>query len=304
MDNKSNKLDNGVKDGLTSNFVDSFNADYREQKNLDLYISGQKNKSSSAYENNALLSEDGKENFSSESYYNYDCKDSVNLENNRHYNLNHPKKKVYFFRALILLAFTLTITAIFSIKLKSPFLEVENNYSADELYSIICPVTIQNIEPFNNISEVNNDDLTGAVLWYTILTHQNNEYNRYDDKNRIIIPLSDMEQSAKALFGTQSNIDFKTPEYDTFFEVDQATDSVYVLPFSNCDCYMPVIISTSNEQETTVVKVGYVSSTDMSRTTYEPETQNEPNPEKYMDYILKKDSETNNLYIESLRNSE
>lgn len=304
MNNKDNKFDNDFKEGFTSNLVDSFNADYRNQKNLELYISGQKTKSSSAYESNVLLSEEDKEDFNSESYYNYDFKDSENLENNRHYNLERPKKKVYFFRALILLAFTLTITVIFSVKLKSPFLEVGNNYSVDELYSIICPVTIQNIGPFNNISEVNNEDLTCAALWYTILTHQNNEYNLYDDKNRIIIPLSDIEQSAKELFGSQCDINFIAPKYDAFFEIDKTTESVYVLPFSNCDCYMPVIVSVSDKLDTTVVKVGYVSSSDMSRTTYDFETQNEPNPEKYMDYILKKDSETQNLYIESLKDSE
>lgn len=276
-------------------FIDSFIMDYRNNNVKNIYV---KNDNQGTQVNC---------NDIHDNYDSLDNKDVNNDNDDKTLNKKYTRKQSSpFIKGIIMLLLTSTIAIWFANNLRNQINNVDFDIiNEQDINNIVCPLVMQDPSPFNSIEEADPISLTYACVWYTILSHQENEYDSYDEYNRIVIPLKDVEDSAKILFGYSNNVRLENPSEDSFFEMDFDNRLVYILPCSNCDCYMPKIISKESKfKDTIIVKVGYISPMDPCRLACKQDDLLEPTPEKSMNYILKKDKKACNFYIDAVNNIE
>ncbi|NLG92154.1 MAG: hypothetical protein GX485_01055 [Clostridiales bacterium] len=166
--------------------------------------------------------------------------------------------------------------------------------------SFLTTVVMQDPQPFASPDKADEEFVLNASLWKTITANGGSNYNSYDDSGRVLVPLGDVVNACRELFGPDCQLQPKTPAKETFFEYNSETNQFHVALYSSDSSFTPYTESAKKQGDTIVLRVGYVSPSDASRnqTTSAVVT---PKPTKYMEYILKSDPKTKQEYIYAIR---
>ncbi len=166
--------------------------------------------------------------------------------------------------------------------------------------SFLTTVVMQDPKPFASPDKADEEFVLNASLWKTITENNGTNYNSYDDAGRILVPLGDVVDSCRALFGPDCQLQPKTPAQETFFEYNSEENQFHVALYSSDSSFLPYTESAKKQGDSTVLHVGYVSPSDTWRTQTTSAVA-APTPTKYMDYVLKTDPSTGQEYIYAIQ---
>ncbi|MGX8701310.1 hypothetical protein [Caproiciproducens sp.] len=166
--------------------------------------------------------------------------------------------------------------------------------------SFLTTVVMQDPKPFASPDKADEEFVLNASLWKTITENNGTNYNSYDDTGRILVPLGDVVDSCRALFGPDCQLQPKTPAEETFFEYNSEENQFHVALYSSDSSFLPYTESAKKQGDSTVLHVGYVSPSDTWRTQTTSAVA-APTPTKYMDYVLKTDPSTGQEYIYAIQ---
>ncbi len=165
-----------------------------------------------------------------------------------------------------------------------------------EYDTFLAPVVMQDPKPFESTDKADATFILNASLWKTITANSGMNYTSYDDAGRVIVPLGDVVNSCRDLFGPDCQLQPKNPEQETFYEYNSDANEFHVALYSSDSTFEPYTVSTKQQGDSTVLRVGYVSPSDAWRT-QTSSTISAPTPTKFMDYVLKTNPSTNKQYL-------
>lgn len=169
-----------------------------------------------------------------------------------------------------------------------------------EYDTFLTPVIMQDPQPFASPDKAAEEFVLNASLWKTITANNGTNYTEYDDAGRVLVPLGDVVQSCRDLFGPNCQLQAKTPAQETFFEYNSEENKFHVALYSSDSTFVPYTESAKKQGDSTVLRVGYVSPSDVWRTQVSS-TVAKPKPTKYMEYVLKTNPSTNKEYIYAIQ---
>lgn len=172
-----------------------------------------------------------------------------------------------------------------------------------EYDTFLTPVVMQDPAPFESIEEADEDFILNASLWKTITANNGTNYTEYDEAGRALVPLGDVVDACRELFGPDCQLQPKTPAEETFFEYDSVQNEFHVALYSSDSSYTPYTESENKNGGKVYLRVGYVSPSDEWRN-QTSSTIEGPTPTKYMEYELTMDSSTQQYYISAIRSLE
>ena len=163
---------------------------------------------------------------------------------------------------------------------------------------MLAVVVAQDPQPFESPDKADADFVLNASIWKT-MTENNSNYTNYDDAGRTIVPLGDVVDACGELFGPKCSLQPKNPATETFYTYDSTKAQFHIALYSLEGIYEPYTVSAKNEGDSTVLRVGYISPTDPTRTSSSgvSSASRKPAPAKYMDYVLKTNESTKKDYV-------
>ncbi|HIS70033.1 MAG TPA: hypothetical protein IAA58_11805 [Candidatus Gallacutalibacter stercoravium] len=164
--------------------------------------------------------------------------------------------------------------------------------------TFLAPVVMQDPAPFSEAGQMDPQAALTAALWRAISVKEGG-YTSYDSSGRSVIPLQDVQQAARDLFGPSYSLAQQAPAQETYFTFEEEDACYHVSPYSVQDSYSPYTEAAWQEEDAIVLRVGYVSALDPFRTDATGQVQ-QPTPEKYMEFVLQPDGQ-GNYYLAALR---
>jgi len=160
----------------------------------------------------------------------------------------------------------------------------------------------QDPQPFSSPDKADSDFVLNASLWLTMTSDSAANYTDYDDAGRTIVPLGDVVDACRQLFGPDCQLQPKNPSEETFFEYDSQNAQFHVALYSLDSTYTPYTESAKKKDDMVVLRVGYVPPSDETRAQSGSVSSNvTPKPVKYMEYDLKTDASTQKQYIYAVK---
>ncbi len=167
----------------------------------------------------------------------------------------------------------------------------------EEIYYFLEPVMAYNPTPFEDINTAEEQDAFLHAAAYRIslaeqlrMLLEKDETSRYsvDDAGRIVVPAAEMEENYAALFGPDAPLTPRTLSEDTVTYSE--ADSCYYVPFDSLNSgYEGVIDTVKRRGNTYIVRVGYVSITDIQLDEHGNElTPSASNATLFQTYTLEK----------------
>lgn len=162
-------------------------------------------------------------------------------------------------------------------------------------------VVAQDPQPFASPDKADPDFVLNASLWKT-MTENGSGYSSYDDAGRTIVPLGDVADACRELFGPECSLQPKNPAAETFYTYDSAKAQFHVSLYSMESTYEPYTESVRKDAEGSVLRVGYVPPSDPTRAeSGVSSAAGRPKPAKYMEYVLKTDPASRKEYLYAVR---
>lgn len=162
--------------------------------------------------------------------------------------------------------------------------------------TLLTTVVMQDPQPFASPDKANEEFVLNASMWKTITENNGTNYTNYDDSGKVLVPLGDVVDACRELFGPDCHLQPKTPAEETFYEYNSDENQFHVSLYSADSSFMPHTETAKKQGDSIVLRVGYVSPSDTWRT-QTTSTVTAPTPAKYMEYVLKTDSGKNTQYI-------
>jgi len=160
----------------------------------------------------------------------------------------------------------------------------DNTQQKNEFAHFIYPIVICDPPPFNKTVKLRSDTLITASIWDIILYEDKSKYEA--DFDMIIVPELDVEQHGTKLFGSGLSFEHQSIiGVDVQFYYDESIKSYRIPSNPKYFNYSPYIEDISRVGERYTLTVGYVSPTPAWLTLTSEE---EPSPEKYMEYVVSK----------------
>lgn len=162
--------------------------------------------------------------------------------------------------------------------------------------TFLTPVVMQDPQPFASPDKAPDDFVLNASLWKAITANNGTNYTDYDDAGKVLVPLGDVVQACRDLFGPSCQLQPKTPAQETFFTFNAEENKFHVALYSSDSTFTPYTVKADKQGDSIVLRVGYVSPGDTWRN-QTSSTVSAPKPTKYMNYVLKTDSTSKKEYI-------
>jgi hypothetical protein len=167
----------------------------------------------------------------------------------------------------------------------------------------LAVVVAQDPPPFDSPEEADPDFVLNASLWQTMTSDSAVNYTEYDDVGRTIVPLGDVVDACRQLFGPDCQLQPTNPTEETFFEYDSENAQFHVALYSLDSTYTPYTEEAKKRGDMIVLRVGYVPPSDETRTQSLSSASSDvtPKPVKYMEYDIKTDPSTQEQYIYAIK---
>lgn len=174
----------------------------------------------------------------------------------------------------------------------------DNTQQKNEFAKFIYPIVICDPAPFNQTVKLRSDTMLTAAIWDIILYEDKTKYEA--DFDMIIVPEVDVEQHATRLFGTGLSFEHQSLlNADVQFYYDDTIKSYRVPSNPKYFTYSPYIEEVSRVGDRYTLVVGYVSPTPAWLTLT---SDDEPEPEKYVEYVVAKRS--NDMTLVAIQESD
>lgn len=160
----------------------------------------------------------------------------------------------------------------------------DNTQQKNEFAKFIYPIVICDPAPFDQTIKLRSDTMITAALWDIILYEDKSKYEA--DFDMIIVPEVDVEQHATKIFGVGLSFEHQgITGTGVPFYYDKEIKSYRIPSNPKYFTYSPYIEEVARVGERYTLTVGYVSPTPAWLTLTSDE---EPEPEKYMVYVVSK----------------
>ncbi|MEG2203737.1 MAG: hypothetical protein RRY21_01115 [Oscillospiraceae bacterium] len=151
----------------------------------------------------------------------------------------------------------------------------------------VLPVVMMDPVPFTNVKNIDEALLLQSSLWAALLGDSRDSYT-YDENGLLLVPATDVDVAAAKLFGPEVALIHHTfDDYDASYLFDPEISS-YRVPLIAKVAYSPRGESITKNGEITTLLVGYIAPGNIWSTDMQSNKKNEPAPDKYMYYDLKK----------------
>lgn len=171
-------------------------------------------------------------------------------------------------------------------------------YPSGNFSNFLSSVVMHDPEPFSTCDKADKQMIVSSGIWRTIAQNGTQKYDSFDENGRALIPFEDVFKSCQELFGQTCKINQTETIYGPFYTFSSNDKYFHVSAISNQDSFLPYIEDSWEENDLLVLKVGYLSRSD-EYFKLGADKSHEPNPVKYMKYIMKK-NDSGNYYIFSI----
>ena len=130
-----------------------------------------------------------------------------------------------------------------------------------EYDTFLTTVVAQDPQPFTSPEKADPVFVLNASLWEA-MSENGSSYTDYDDAGRTIVPLGDVADACRRLFGPDCKLQPKNPETETFYEYSQADNNFHVALYSLDSTYVPYTESAKKKGDGVALRVGYVPPSD------------------------------------------
>jgi len=164
---------------------------------------------------------------------------------------------------------------------------LDNSREKTKLEDIVRPLVMFDTVPFERATDIDKTQMLYICMWSALLDAKGQVY-RIDENQEMLVPASDLDVAAARLFGPEVKLEHKTfGEYENTYFYD-AEKQTYSVPISiQLYVYSPRVESIEKSGENYLVRVGYVPPTGAYTVNLQGDREN-PEPEKYMIYVMKK----------------
>ena len=173
----------------------------------------------------------------------------------------------------------------------------DNTAQKTKFEKMLLPVVMFDPADFTDPATCDNEFLLQSSLWACMLGEYRGTYE-YDEYDRLIIPASDVDAEAAALFGSSVSLEHKTiGDLDNAYLYDEEIASYHVPIIAMTGFATPKVEKIAAVGENVYhLTVGYVPPTTLLSIDYDSEGNMEEEPSKYMLYELHKIGNGYTLY--------
>lgn len=195
------------------------------------------------------------------------------------------RRKMYMIFGIIISALAvigLISTINFTVDKVKAF--ADNTQQKNEFAKFVYPIVICDPAPFDQTVKLRSDTMITAAIWDIILYEDKSKYDA--DFDMIIVPELDVEQHATKLFGAGLSFEHQgIMGAGVQFYYDESIKSYRIPSNPKYFTYSPFIEEVTRVGERYTLTVGYVSPTPAWLTLT---SDDEPEPEKYVEYVVTK----------------
>ena len=198
------------------------------------------------------------------------------------------RRKMYFLFGIVITILAIVglySTILFAVDKVKDF--ADNTQQKNEFAKFVYPVVICDPAPFNQAVKLRSDTMLTAAIWDIILYEDKSKYE--PDFDMIIVPEVDVEQHCTKLFGTGLVFEHQSIlGAEVQFYYDETIKSYRIPANPKYLTYSPYVEEITKVGERYTLLVGYVSPAPAWLTLNEDD---EPVPDKYMEYVVSKRGE-------------
>lgn len=176
----------------------------------------------------------------------------------------------------------------------------DNTAQKTKFEKMLLPVVMFDPADFTDPATCDNEFLLQSSLWACMLGEYRGTYE-YDEYDRLVIPASDVDAQAAALFGSGVTLEHRTiGDLDNAYLYDEEITSYHVPIIAMTGFATPKVEKIAAVNENTYhLTVGYVPPTTLLSIDYDSEGNMEEDPSKYMLYELRKSAAGYSIYAVS-----
>lgn len=201
---------------------------------------------------------------------------------------------------ILLAAIGLVAVLIFTIGLTKNF--IDNKAQKTEFEELIRPVLMFDPVPFEDPNDLEPATLLQSSMWAALLGDKRGSY-QYDELKQLVVPASDLDVNATALFGPTVTLQHQTfGNYDTTFVYDEETNSYRVPVVAQTGTYTPRIEKITQQGSEVLLMVGYIPPETLWTADQAQREDGERQPDKYMVYVLEQ-NDKGDYFISAIRDT-
>ncbi len=164
---------------------------------------------------------------------------------------------------------------------------INNDKEKARFERMLMPVVMYDPPPFENISTLDPAMLLQTAMWSAILNNDDAKWAK-NELGFSQIPASELDVRAANLYGPSVKLQHQTfGDYETTYLYDEQTKTYSVPPAAETQMYTPKVEKITKAGDEVTLRVGYVPPGSVWEID-ENGNRFEPEPDKYMNYILKK----------------
>ena len=215
---------------------------------------------------------------------------TVTVPESKHEKVKKParvSRRVAVFGTFILVFAIIGVIATIMAATKTTINIIDNKGQKDAIKKEVFPLVLLDPPPFESIDKLEARIVLSAAMWDFIIYEDKSRYQK-DDLNNLTVPAVDIETHIVNMFGQEAPVEHQELSDSELQILYDAENMVYSIPSAaSMVTYVPKIDQISRKGDIYTVTVGYLPSGpvwggDIAGQKYEPE------PEKYLKYILKK----------------
>jgi hypothetical protein len=152
--------------------------------------------------------------------------------------------------------------------------------------NLVRPIVMFDPAPFETPTDIGSENLLAYSMWATLMGEKRETYT-YGETGELMVPASDLDVAAARLFGPEVVLEHHSfGDYETYYAYDE-TSGVYSMPVvTQLNVYTPYVEEITKKDDLYELRVGYVPTGISWQTDYSG-GQGRPNPEKYMNYLMR-----------------
>jgi len=201
---------------------------------------------------------------------------------------------------ILLAAIGLIAVLVFTVGLTKDF--VDNKAQKTEFEEMIRPVLMFDPVPFEDPNDLEPVTLLQASMWSALLGEKRGSY-QYDEMKQLVVPASDLDVNAAALFGSTVSLKHQTfGNYDTMFYFDRDTKTYRVPTAAQTGAYTPRIEKITQQGSEVLLMVGYIPPETLWTAEQAQREDGEAQPDKYMVYVLE-ENDKGDYFISAIRDT-
>lgn len=170
-----------------------------------------------------------------------------------------------------------------------------------EYESFVAPIIMYDPDTFDDITVANTDQLISIAIWSILGSELEPDAYEYSDDG-MIIPASDVESEYRKLFGNDAAFNHGTVDGGGIYFTYSEASTSYIIPITGVTpIYTPKVIEATERQNTVILTVGYLASSDWVQDSQGNMVA--PEPAKYMKITLGKNAD-GSFYLSALQTAE